>query len=87
MDQAKLNRRYKAVPEEFYNKTGLRPVTPGNFDLWFSKARGRGLRWHFPEICSGSGRLSLTLLLAGLVIGFPVNARYQPSTDVVKGKR
>ena len=39
-------------------------------------ARGRGLRWHFWELCSGSGRLSLTLLLAGLTIGFPVDARY-----------
>jgi hypothetical protein len=28
------------------------------------------------EICCGSGRLSLTLLLTGLVIGFPVDARY-----------
>ena len=76
MDHKKMERRYRAIPEEYYNKTGFRPVTPGNFKKWFSKARGRGLRWHFWEICSGSGRLSLTLLLAGLIIGFPVDARY-----------
>ena len=76
MDHNKLNKRYKAIPEEFYTKSGLRPVTPKNFKRWFNMARGRGLRWHFWELCSGSGRLSLTLLLAGLTIGFPVDARY-----------
>ena len=75
-DKAKLNRRYKAIPEEYYTKTGLHPVTPQNFNIWFAKAKGRGLRWHAWEICSGSGRLSLVLLLAGLVIGFPVDYRY-----------
>ena len=75
-DRAKLNRRYKAIPEEYYTKTGLHPVTPQNFNTWFAKAKGRGLPWHAWEICSGSGRLSLVLLLAGLVIGFPVDYRY-----------
>ena len=76
MDQAKLRKRYRAIPEEYYTKSGLRPITPNNFQKWFSRAKGRGLKWHFWEVCSGSGRLSLTLLLAGLVIGFPVDARY-----------
>ncbi|CAL1138133.1 unnamed protein product [Cladocopium goreaui] len=76
MDQAKLRKRYRAIPEEYYSKSGLRPITPNNFQKWFSRAKGRGLKWHFWEVCSGSGRLSLTLLLAGLVIGFPVDARY-----------
>ena len=67
-DQAKLKKRYKAIPEEFYTKSGLTPVTPKNFDSWFKRVRGRGLRWHFWELFSGSGRLSLTLLLAGLMV-------------------
>ncbi|CAK9078864.1 1-alkyl-2-acetylglycerophosphocholine esterase [Durusdinium trenchii] len=75
-DQAKLKKRYKAIPEEFYTKSGLTPVTPKNFDSWFKRVRGRGLRWHFWELFSGSGRLSLTLLLAGLMLGFPVDYRY-----------
>ena len=75
-DQAKLKKRYKANLEEFYTKGGLTPVTPTNFDSWFKRVRGRGLRWHFWELFSGSGRLSLTLLLAGLTVGFPVDYRY-----------
>ena len=69
-DRAKLNRRYKAIPEEYYTKTGLHPVTPQNFNTWFAKAKGRGLRWHAWEICSGSGRLSLVLLLGVLLFFF-----------------
>ncbi|CAK8996615.1 1-alkyl-2-acetylglycerophosphocholine esterase [Durusdinium trenchii] len=78
LDVLKLNKRYKAIPEEYYSKSGLTPVTPGNFKAWFSKTRGRGLRWHAWELCSGSGRLSLCLLMAGLglVVGFPVDYRY-----------
>ena len=76
MDRGKMTKRYKAIPEEFYSKSGYRPITPTNFPRWFQRARNRGLKWHFWEICSGSGRLSLTLLLAGLVIGPPIDARY-----------
>ncbi|CAK9084871.1 1-alkyl-2-acetylglycerophosphocholine esterase [Durusdinium trenchii] len=76
LDVSKLNKRYKAIPEEYYTRSGLTPVTPGNFKSWFSKTRGRGLRWHAWELCSGSGRLSLCLLMAGLVVGFPVDYRY-----------
>ena len=75
-DLAKLNRRYKAVPEEFYSKTGLHPVTPQNFGSWFAKAKGRKLKWHMWELASGSGRLSLICLMAGLIVGFPVDYRY-----------
>ena len=75
-DNVKLKRRYEAIPEEYYTNTGLHPVTPHNFKDWFARARGRGLRWHAWEICSGSGRLSLILLMAGLVVGFPVDYRY-----------
>eukprot|EP00435_Cladocopium_sp_Y103_P056006 s391_g18.t1 len=75
-DVPKLTKRYKAMPEEFYSKTGLRPVTPKNFKRWFQRTRGKGLRWHAWELFSGTGRLSLILMMAGLVIGFPVDLRY-----------
>ena len=74
-DDYKLKKRYKAIPEEYYTTTGLHPVTPHNFKDWFAQAKGRGLQWHAWEICSGSGRLSLILLMAGLVVGFPVDYR------------
>ena len=76
VDEKKLKKRYQAIPEEYYSKSGLRPITPSNFHRWFSCARKRGLKWHFWEVFSGSGRLSLTLLLAGLSVGFPVDMRY-----------
>ena len=76
VDETKLRRRYRAIPEEFYTTTGLCPVTPSNFSQWFAKAKGKGLRWHAWEIFSGSGRLSLILLMAGLIVGFPVDYRY-----------
>ena len=53
-DQAKLKTRYRAIPEEFYTRSGLRPIGPHNFQKWFAKARGSGLRWHFWEWFSGS---------------------------------
>lgn len=75
-DHSKLSKKYKAIPEEYYSRTGFRPVTPKNFSTWFASAKGRGLRWHFWELFSGSGRLSLILLLAGLTVGFPMDMRY-----------
>ena len=35
-DVPKLTRRYKALPEEYYTKTGMAPVTPKNFNKWFN---------------------------------------------------
>ena len=72
----KLKKRYRAIPEEFYLKSGLRPVRPSNFHRWFEKMHGRGLRWHVWEWFSGSGRFSLLLMTAGLIVGFPVDLRY-----------
>ena len=69
----KLKKRYKAIPEEFYTKSGLRPVRPENFNRWFSRMKGKGLRWHFWEWFSGSGRLSFIVMAAGLIVGFPVD--------------
>ena len=75
-DHTKLKRRYRALPEEFYSKTGMKPVTPWNFRKWMQKTKGKGLRWHAWELFSGTGRLSLILLMAGLIVGFPVDYRY-----------
>ena len=38
---------YKAMPEEFYTKTGRRPITPRNVKSWMASAEGRGLRFQF----------------------------------------
>ena len=76
VDHTKMTKRYKAIKEEFYTRTGHKPVTPYNFKKWMAKMKGRGVKWHFWEWFSGSGRLSLTMLLAGLSVGFPVDLRY-----------
>ena len=77
-EQRKLKtaRHYKAIPEEFYTKTGRRPVTPENVKQWVHHCQGRGLRFQFWEWFSGSGRLSLFLTLAHVMVGFPVDFRY-----------
>ena len=67
---------YKAIPEQFYTKTGRRPITPKNVKSWMATAKGRGLCFQFWEWCSGSGRLSLLLLMANFIVGFPVDYRY-----------
>ena len=69
---AQSQKYYKAMPEE----TGRRPVTPKNVKSWMSLTKGRGLCFHFWEWCSGSGRLSLLLLMANFIVGFPVDYRY-----------
>eukprot|EP00435_Cladocopium_sp_Y103_P052779 s971_g16.t1 len=75
-DVTRLRKKYRAMPEEYYTRTGLKPVTPKNFPKWFMHAKGKKLRLHFWEVFSGSGRLSLTMLLAGLTVGFPIDMRY-----------
>ena len=69
-----LQKMYKAVPEEFYTKTKRTPVTPRNVRSWWKKRQGN--HFHFWEWCSGSGRLSLLAMLAGLCVMFPVDYRY-----------
>ena len=76
VDHTVLKKKYKSMPEEYYTRSGLRPITPWNFKSWFQQARGKRLRWHFWELFSGSGRLSFIMLLAGLTVGFPVDMRY-----------
>ena len=73
-----LYHEYKAMPEEFYTKSGKRPVTPDNVDQWLREVRKQhnNPSWHFVELFSGSGRLSLTMATAGLSVGFPVDLRY-----------
>ena len=62
--QEQSRKYYRAVPEEFYTKSGRRPITPKKVKSWMSSARGRGLRFQFWEWCSGSGRLSFLLMMA-----------------------
>ena len=69
-----LQKMYKAVPEEFYTKTKRQPATPRNVRSWWKKRQGG--HFHFWEWCSGSGRLSLLAMLAGLCVMFPVDYRY-----------
>eukprot|EP00435_Cladocopium_sp_Y103_P012535 s172_g3.t1 len=69
-----LQKMYKAVPEEFYEKTKKAPVTPRNARSWLRKRCGS--IFHLWEWCSGSGRLSLVALLSGLCILFPIDFRY-----------
>ena len=76
VEKNNLAKKYRAMPEEYYTRSGLRPITPWNFRKWFDQAKGKKLRWHFWEIFSGSGRLSLIMLLAGLTVGFPIDMRY-----------
>ena len=71
----KLDRQYKAIHEEFYNKSGYLPVSPENFHQWKQTAKAKK-KAQFWEICSGSGRLSYIALLAGLTVAFPVDFRY-----------
>ena len=68
----KAQNYYKALPEEFYSRTGRRPITPKNAKTWMQNvlARNQPLRFQFWEWFSGSGRLSLILLLANLSVGF-----------------
>ena len=70
-----LHKMYKAVPEEFYTKTKRTPVTPMNVRAWL-RGRKEKVRYNFWEWCSGSGRLTLMMLLGGLSVLFPVNYRY-----------
>ena len=72
----KMQEKYKAIPEEFYTKSGRKPITPKNVKPWLKAAAGRGLRWQFWELCPGSGRLSLILMTASMMTGFPVDYRY-----------
>ncbi|CAL1172214.1 unnamed protein product [Cladocopium goreaui] len=73
-----LHHEYKAMPEEFYVKTGRRVVTPENVDRWLDEVQKAHSHpaCHFLELYSGSGRLSLTMATAGLTVGPPIDLRY-----------
>mgnify|MGYP001305146696 CR=1 FL=1 len=71
-----LKQRYKAIPEEFYTRSGLEVVTPDNFEEWLTQHKDLQAAWAFQEQWSGSGRLSLTALRSGLTVLFPVDYRY-----------
>ena len=75
--RVKAKHYYKAIPEEFYTKSGRRVIKPKNVEKWLQQTSShKGLRWRFQEMCSGSGRLSLLLMLTGMIVGFPVDYRY-----------
>ena len=73
-----LRQEYRSMPEEFYTKSGKRPVTPDNVELWLKEVQSKhdNPSWHFVELYSGSGRLSLAMAAAGLNVGFPIDLRY-----------
>ena len=73
---AEAKKKYCAIPEEFYTQTGRRLITPQNAEKWLQQIRKKGFKVQFWEWCSGSGRLSLMTLLAGLCVGFPLDYRY-----------
>ena len=65
----KAKKRYKAMPEEFSSRSCRKVITPANCRSWIDAYKSRGYRWQFQELCSGSGRLSLTFLLTGMIAG------------------
>ncbi|CAE8712610.1 unnamed protein product [Polarella glacialis] len=72
--QRHFNNKYKSIPEEYYNNSKQSVVTPDNFHVYMQ--RTTETTWDLWEHCSGSGRLSLIALRAGLRVGFPVDSRY-----------
>ena len=70
---SRLNAHYKAVPEEFYNKSSRPVLRPQNFQRWKKQRQRKANLW---ELCSGSGRLSWIALVSGLVVANPINYRY-----------
>ncbi|CAE7765903.1 RE2 [Symbiodinium sp. KB8] len=70
-----LRGQHQAVKEEFYSKSGRAVIGPDNYERW-RETRHAKKRPHFWEIGSGSGRLTYTALLAGLIVAFPVDYRY-----------
>ena len=73
-DVAELEKKYRAWPEEFYQQTMLRVVTPHNVTSWMEHMKG--FKLHMQERMSGSGRLSLRAKRLGLQVAFPVDYRY-----------
>ena len=73
--RCKLNRYYSTAKEEFYSKSGKKPVTPENFQRW-KTTKGAKVPVQLWELFSGSARLSYVALLAGLSVAFPVDLRY-----------
>ncbi|CAE7229802.1 RE1, partial [Symbiodinium sp. CCMP2456] len=73
--RSRLDRYYSTAKEEFYSKSGKKPVTPENFHRWKSTKAAKG-PIHLWELFSGSARLSYVALLAGLSVAFPVDLRY-----------
>ena len=45
-DLTRLHKDYKAMPEEYYTRSGKRVVTPQNFNTWLGEARRKKVKWH-----------------------------------------
>ena len=71
----RLDKYYHTAKEEYYSKSGKKPVTPENFHHW-KKTKGAKGPTQLWELFSGSARLSYVALLAGLSVAFPVDLRY-----------
>ena len=71
----RLDKYYHTAKEEYYSKSGKKPVTPENFHRW-KKTKGAKGPTQLWELFSGSARLSYVALLAGLSVAFPVDLRY-----------
>ena len=75
-DKAQMSKYYDAMPEEFYSLLKLHVIGPEEAEAWCKQISRSFKTLHFAESMSGSGRLSLTALLSGMHIGFPIDYRY-----------
>ena len=82
-EKHRLNKVYRALPEEFYTQSGLPVITPDNMHDFIKhmKENGHIFIFDLQELCSGSGRLSLTAFHKGMKVAFPVDLRYKWDTN------
>eukprot|EP00959_Pyramimonas_sp_CCMP1952_P036895 771806-Pyramimonas_sp.AAC.1 len=69
-----LEKKYRAIPEEFYHLSQLPIITPINAMLWVDHMKG--FKLHLQERMAGSGRLSYRCMKLCLQVAFPVEYRY-----------
>ena len=79
---AKLRKKMRAVPEEFYKLSNHPLVSPDTFDDFlfvhrrWMRLMGQQILWHVQERWSGSARSSRVAHQKELQVGFPVDCRY-----------
>ena len=71
-------REIKAIPEFFYTNTSLPIITPDNVQQFFKLVSNQGFSMTLFSICSGSGRLLLTMtgLPFSKCVLFPIDLRH-----------